>query len=758
MTDGRLASVPGVATPMSVAAALPLGDAPGAPGGPDGASIADARGLRWDVAAVQGALVDEAQAGQGDGPRPRRRQRAARRPNRSMTARWLSAIRTELMEEAHSSILQRGRVEPATWSFIEGVTVDLMRAAGFNVPLEAQQSVVAALARNELLGLSGGTTTRAVRTAEAAFGRTVERMLNSAVLQAFDAARAAGDRDPGRVDAVIIPWLLRNVGFVRRMGTLAASRALLLLRQNGRDDLGPYLGPGFLYEILAGGGELALFGADGERLQCNLSAGDVIVGWPMGAQVWVYLRRAPRGGRTPAPPTPSVCGTADLAPYRTDLLSVRAGGRCRGTPQAYMPICHDGRQQLAVLRAAEWCIVGVSDVLGDVAWLEDVDLGDVDPYDYWPDSDPGSPSESDEESDEEAGEGSDGEGWPGEGDDGDDPLRVQRLYGGGGDGPWRRDLSRASPRRGARGEPSRRKRKTERTAVRAAKRAALGGVHPADERAADERGAREAAALGGEERGREAAAGRGREAAGEERGCEAAAVRGREAAPAVRDREVVAATTPHHEAAAGHGHEAAASEDAARLARFLELATDCRLCGTPFLTEYLGAFPLCPGCRRVARRASVAPPRPPPAPPPPPPGPRCYTRAPSPAQPPAPAPAPAAPAPPLPGLQAPDGGQREAGAARGRGSRVGFSGAEVSQYVVPREEAAVKSQRYREIMAARPAKRVRPAKRAAAKDAAEATKAAAPNVAAKAAGARRASVRVTGSAGSSALSAGLEGA
>ena len=271
-------------------------------------------------------------------------------------------------------------------------------------------------------------------------------------------------------------------------------------------------------------------------------------------------------------------------------------------------------------------------------------------------SDPGSPSESDEESDEEADEGSDGEGWPGEGGDGGDPLRVQRLYGGGGDGPWLRDLSRASPRRGARGEPSRRKRKAERTAVRAAKRAALGGVHPADERAADERGAREAAASGGEERGCEAAAGRGREAAGEERGCEAAAVRGREAAPAVRDREVVAATTPHHEAAAGHGHEAAASEDAARLARFLELATDCRLCGTPFLTEYLGAFPLCPGCRRVARRASVAPPRPPP------------------------------------------------------------------------------------------------------KEAAETTKAAAPNVAAKAAGARRASVRATGSAGSSALSAGLEGA
>ena len=115
-------------------------------------------------------------------------------------------------------------------------------------------------------------------------------------------------------------------------------------------------------------------------------------------------------------------------------------------------------------------------------------------------------------------------------------------------------------------------------------------------------------------------------------------------------------TREHLEAAAGHGHEAAASEDAARLARFLELATDCRLCGTPFLTEYLGAFPLCPGCRRVARRASVAPPRPPP------------------------------------------------------------------------------------------------------KEAEETTKAAAPNVAAKAAGARRASVRATGSAGSSALSAGLEGA
>ena len=255
-----------------------------------------------------------------------------------MTARWLSAIRTELMEEAHSCILQRGRVEPATWSFIEGVTVDLMRAAGFNVPLEAQQSVVAALARNELLGLSGGTTTRAVRTAEAAFERTVERMLNSAVLQAFDAARAAGDRDPGRVDAVIIPWLLRNVGFVRRMGTLAASRALLLLRQNGRDDLGPCLGPGFLYEILAGGGELALFGADGERLQCNLSAGDVIVGWPMGAQVWVYLRRAPRGGRTPAPPTPSVCGTADLScPVKGCCSSPPA----RGSALSVCPLTND---------------------------------------------------------------------------------------------------------------------------------------------------------------------------------------------------------------------------------------------------------------------------------------------------------------------------------------------------------------------------------------------------------------------------------
>ena len=82
---------------------------------------------------------------------------------------------------------------------------------------------------------------------------------------------------------------------------------------------------------------------------------------------------------------------------------------------------------------------------------------------------------------------------------GDLPLAAQRLYGGGGDGPKLQDLMRTRPYRGARGGPGRRKRKAERTAERAAKRAALAGDRPADD-VEDERGREAAAGRGGERR------------------------------------------------------------------------------------------------------------------------------------------------------------------------------------------------------------------------------------------------------------------
>ena len=352
------------------------------------------------------AIDDAARPVHGDGgvpdgrgqlhPDPRRRQRSARRANAEMKARWLAAIEMDPeIGSAYFALLRDGRVEPATWELgWRGSTSvpDELRASGFNVQLEAERAVVAALARHELLGLAGVATHHATRVAEAAFQRVVERMAEEAFLRANSAAEAAGDRNPGRAAVVVVPWLLQNASAVRRAGTLAASRVLLLLRQDTLDDDHDGIGPGLVYEVLDTPGGVALFeSVERESLpmplphpdepggepfleevlwHCDIPAGSRVVGWPHGGRVWVHLRASiRRRGATP----PSLHDHEDRShgPYRAwpHLWAYHQ-------PCAFVPLWYGGRQQLAVVRRSSAILFVDRDA--EEPWNEEPGLADYD--------------------------------------------------------------------------------------------------------------------------------------------------------------------------------------------------------------------------------------------------------------------------------------------------------------------------------------------------------------------------------------------
>ena len=348
--DGRLASTLAgeVDTAMAATMAGPHAvDTACAGPGPDGAT-SDAS---QTAGGSEGVSSEEGVVRRGP-----RRQRSARPANAEMRSRWLAAINLEDEMAEPFGFLVDGRVEPAHWVQLEVAGVrgvpDQLRAGGFNVQLEAERAVVAMLARHELIGLSGAATRRSVRAAEAAFGRTVERFAVAALRQAEAAAQAAGDHNPRRAGVVVIPWLLQNVGAVRRAGALAVSRVLQLLRLDIPEDDGDTLGPSFVYEVLAGGITLVALrdvervDEEGEpteevveaRWRPNLPAGSRVVGWPLGPNVWVHQQAA--RPRLPHNPEDESHG-ARLFP----TLGHRLWAPC-----AYVPLWHEGRQQLAVIR------------------------------------------------------------------------------------------------------------------------------------------------------------------------------------------------------------------------------------------------------------------------------------------------------------------------------------------------------------------------------------------------------------------------
>jgi hypothetical protein len=331
--------------------------------------------------------------GGGEQPRlGRRRQRSARRASVEMRAHWLAAIKMDAdTETANFYLLHDGHVEPASWVGLDWTGLknipDKLRAGGFNVQLEAERAVVAALARHELLGLAGAATPRATRIAEAAFQRTVERLAEEAFEQGFSAAHAAGEPNPSRAAGVVVPWLLQHAGSVRRAGTLAVSRVLLLLRQDTLDDGWDGVGPGFVYEVLDVPGGVALFesveqaslpmplpplddGLSSEEVlwRCDLPTGSQIVGWPVGPRVWVHLR-VPFCRRGAAPPSPHDHEDWSHGPYRG-----RPGAMTFDQPYAFLPLWYEGRQQLAVVRRSS--AVLFVDYDAEAPWSEEPRLED----------------------------------------------------------------------------------------------------------------------------------------------------------------------------------------------------------------------------------------------------------------------------------------------------------------------------------------------------------------------------------------------
>lgn len=126
------------------------------------------------------------------------------------------------MDNEHVGLLYEGNIAqgwetlPQPQPQLSSAPIDyrvLMLAGGFDVHAEARRATLAAMARSDLLGLPGTDTPYAVRVADAAFVRTVVRILGTAGQQAWDAAMAAGDRNPHRAAGVMVPWLLGNIGF-----------------------------------------------------------------------------------------------------------------------------------------------------------------------------------------------------------------------------------------------------------------------------------------------------------------------------------------------------------------------------------------------------------------------------------------------------------------------------------------------------------------------------------------------------------------
>ena len=326
------------------------------------------------------------------------------------------------MERDPFFLLYCGRVEPASWCAVHTIE-DMpgkLAAGGFDVRLEAKRAVVAALARHELLGMSGAALSSSVKSAEAAFGRTVERMAESAYMQAVSAARAAGDGNPSRAAGVVIPWLLQNVALVRRAGTMAASRVLQLLRQGIPDDCHAALGPAFVYEVLGGPGGTALFEVferpsrrnptETVQWQCDIPAGTLIEGWPLGPDVWVHVQepRAP-----PPPPPPSAVSTPPLCLHLPPPTIVGPSDaflpREDHQPHTYVPLLHEGRQQLALVERAVTCLVVERDV--GIPFLEGHDV-------FGGDSDPRSDGD---------GGSSDADGAVGWSDDDEDDAAIEQL-------------------------------------------------------------------------------------------------------------------------------------------------------------------------------------------------------------------------------------------------------------------------------------------------------------------------------------------
>ena len=279
-----------------------------------------------------------------------------------------------------------------------------LASGGFDVREEAKRAVVAALARHELLGMSGAAWSSSIQSAEAAYGRTVERMAESAFMQADSAARAAGDRNPSRAAGVVIPWLLQNIDLVRRAGTMAASRVLQLRRQGIYEDSYAALGPAFVYEVLGGPGGTTLcevferpshrHPTDTVQWQCDIPAGTLIEGWPLGPDVWVHLQapaahtHALQAARL-SPPT--IVEAADGYPGEPSPPG-------EDQPHAYVPLLHEGRQQLALVERATTCMVVDRRGSGD-PYMEGHDVfgGDSDPCPSDRCSSDGDPSDAESE-------------------------------------------------------------------------------------------------------------------------------------------------------------------------------------------------------------------------------------------------------------------------------------------------------------------------------------------------------------------------